>query len=157
MKYKYHISMYSQFHYKDSMVVRPSYLYNRNSYAGKMASNHHDGSKAIFLSRRRSISRQCDSAKMKTAPPARSSTFILPINTFIWIDVHIARIKICETPPIFYKLHVDFIHMSFKQIQANYQSRSWAIICIWYSLVAWYSFWMKSWIYALLSKQSESC
>ena len=37
-QYKDHFSRYGNFHYKDKTVVRPSYLYNGNSYTSKMAS-----------------------------------------------------------------------------------------------------------------------
>ena len=34
-QYKDHLSMYGDFHYKDKMVMRLSYLYNGNTYTGK--------------------------------------------------------------------------------------------------------------------------
>ena len=37
-QYKKRLSRYEDFHYKDKTVVRPSYLYNGNSYAGRTAS-----------------------------------------------------------------------------------------------------------------------
>ena len=43
------ISMYIDFPHKDKMVVRPSYLYDGNSYTGKMASLYWD--RALVASR----------------------------------------------------------------------------------------------------------
>ena len=37
-QYKNHLSRYGDFHYKDETDIRPSYLYNENSYTGKMVS-----------------------------------------------------------------------------------------------------------------------
>ena len=42
-QYKDSLSMYVDFPYKDKMVVRPSYLYNGNSYSCNMTSLYWDG------------------------------------------------------------------------------------------------------------------
>ena len=41
-QYKERISGYADFHYKDKAIVRPSYLYNWNSYTGKTTSLYRD-------------------------------------------------------------------------------------------------------------------
>ena len=41
-QHKDHLSMYEDFHYKDEIDVRPSYLYDGNPYTGKTASLYWD-------------------------------------------------------------------------------------------------------------------
>ena len=38
LQYEDCLSWYRHYYYKDKTVVRPSYLYNRNAYTGKVAS-----------------------------------------------------------------------------------------------------------------------
>ena len=47
-QYKDSLSMYGDFHYKDKKVVRPSYLYNGNSYTGKSVSLYWDGPQVVL-------------------------------------------------------------------------------------------------------------
>ena len=50
--YKDGLSRYEDFHYKDETVVRPSYLYNGNSYTGKTTPLYWDGPRMALGPRR---------------------------------------------------------------------------------------------------------
>ena len=48
-QYNDRLSGYRDFHYKDKTVVRPSYLYNGNSYSGKTTSVHWHGPRSLAI------------------------------------------------------------------------------------------------------------